>query len=148
MACVANWLAICPHAPPPKPSDDHQMAIVLFVANVNDGILILFPLAPGVGAMRRGDLVTHNAKMIRLNDALRGDECQIGVPNANLIIALERVGFADLTSIDKGAVARKIVFDQTTSITIHDDGMGSANGIVLDDNVADRVGADAIIARV
>ncbi len=43
---------------------------------------------------------------LALSDALRGNEGQIGIADANLIIILKRVRFVDFTVIDEGSVAR------------------------------------------
>src|SRR5262249_62428417 len=120
------------------------MAIRSFVPDVYNGILILFPLASRIGAMRDSNLMTHSG----LRDALRRNERQISIPNANLIVALERMCFANLTSIYEGPVTRKIVFDQTTSVTVNDDGVRTADGVVLNHNVTDRVCAYPVIACV
>src|SRR5215510_6498203 len=83
-----------------------------------------------------------------LCDALRRDKGQISIADANLIVALKRVRFGDLPPVDVSAVAREIVLDQAAPIAIHDDRVRPADGIVLEHDVADRVGADPIVSGV
>src|SRR5262245_60432321 len=84
----------------------------------------------------------------RLLDALRSDEDQLGVADANLIVTLKRLRLGDLPPIDESAVAREIVFDQAPSVAVDDDRVRPADSFVLDQNVADRVGADPIVSGV
>src|ERR687892_273655 len=84
----------------------------------------------------------------RLLDALRLDEDQVSVADADLVVTLKRLRFGDLPPVDESAVAREVVFDQAPPVAVDDDRVRPAYSFVLDQNVADGVGADPIVSGV
>src|SRR5262245_66524779 len=83
-----------------------------------------------------------------LLDALRGDEYQVCIADADLVVTLKRLRLGDLPPVDESAVAREIVFDQAPPVAVDDDRVRPADSFVLDQNVADGVGADPIVSGV
>src|SRR5262245_4219094 len=83
-----------------------------------------------------------------LLDALSRDEGQIGVADADLVVTLKRLRLGDLPAVDESAIARQVVFDQTTPVAIDDDRVRTADSFVLDQDVADGVGADPVVSGV
>src|SRR5215470_3966541 len=84
----------------------------------------------------------------RLLGALGGDEDQVGVADADLVVTLKRLRLGDLPSVDESAVAREVVFDQAPPVAVDDDRMRPADSFVLDQNVANGVGPDPIVSGV
>ena len=125
-----------------------------FEITPSDAMLKLIDIGPysakGLSLTPEGDALfyTINVEPLTLKGALRGDEGQMGVADADLVIGLKRLRFGDLTPIDVSAVARKIVFDQAPPVAIDDDRVRPADSFVLDHNVADGVGADPIVSGV
>src|SRR5262245_16885766 len=84
----------------------------------------------------------------RLLGALRGDEDQVGVADSDLVVTLKRLRLGDLPPVDESAVAREIVFDQALPVAVDNDRVRPADSFVLDQNVANGVGADPIVSGV
>src|SRR5215471_8525143 len=84
----------------------------------------------------------------RLLGALRRDEDQVGVADADLVVTLKRLRLGDLPPVDESAVAREVVFDQAPPVAVNDDRVRPADSFVLDLNIADRVGANPIVSGV
>lgn len=81
-------------------------------------------------------------------DALRGNERQIRIANANLVVILKRMCLVNFAAVHKSAVSRQVVLDQESSIPEDDDGMRTADRFVFKHYVADRICANAVIAGV
>src|SRR5262245_25503289 len=84
----------------------------------------------------------------RLLGDLRLDEDQVGVADADLVVTLKRLRLGDLPPVDESAVAGEIVFDQALPVAVDDDRVRPADSFVLDQNVANGVGADPIVSGV
>src|SRR5262252_335559 len=84
----------------------------------------------------------------RLLGALRRDEDQVGVADADLVVTLKRLRLGDLPPVDESAIAREIVFDQAPPVAVNNDCVRPADSFVLDQNVADWVGADPVVSGV
>src|SRR5262245_55652981 len=94
------------------------------------------------------DLLAGIRNPRRLLGALRGDEDQLGVADADLVVTLKRLRLGDLPPSAESAVAREVVFDQAPPVAVDDDRMRPADSFVLDLNVANGVGADPVVSGV